>query len=118
MNKILVGLILCAACTGFAKEKGSIGFSGKVGVDGFFSPEISSFEIEEVFADSPAEKAGLKAGDKVLAIEDCQIPGCDTDEAQELMKRAPGEELRLTIQTKDGEEKEILILVGEPIEES
>ena len=118
MRKLIVIIMLCAASVGMAKEKGSIGFSGKVGVDGFFSPEITSFEIEEVFADSPAEKAGLQAGDKVLAIEDCQIPGCDTDEAQELMNRAPGEELRLTIQTKEGEEKDILILVGEPVEES
>ena len=114
MKTIISALILCCACTGYAEEKGSIGFSAKVGVDGFFNPELTSFEIEEVHVDSPAEKSGLVAGDKVLAIEDCEIPGCDTDDAQELMKKSPGEELKLRIKTKDGEEKDIVILVGEP----
>lgn len=118
MKRILVGLIVCAACTGFAKEKGAIGFSGDVAVDGFFNPEIASFKVKEVYADSPAEKAGLVAGDEVLAIDDCEIPGCDTDDAQELMEKSPGEELRLKVKTKEGEEKDIVILVGEPVEES
>ncbi|ACV27929.1 PDZ domain-containing protein [Kangiella koreensis] len=114
MKTIIAALILCFACTGYAGEKGSIGFSGDVAVDGFFNPEIASFKVKEVYADSPAEKAGLMAGDEVLAIEDCEIPGCDTDDAQELMERAPGEELRLKVKTKEGEEKDIVIKVGEP----
>ena len=114
MKKILLGLMLCAASTGYAEEKGSIGFSANVAVDGFFNPEITSFEIDEVHADSPAEKAGLSAGDMVLAIEDCAIPGCDTDDAQDHMDKKAGEELHLKVKTKEGEEKDIVIIVGEP----
>lgn len=118
MRLFIAGLLAFFGTIGYAGEKGSIGFSGKVAVDGFFNPEIASFEVDEVHAGSPAEKAGLKSGDKVLAIEDCKIPGCDTDDAKELMERAPGDELRLTIETKDGEGKEIVILVGNPVKES
>ncbi len=114
MKKILLGLMLCAASTGYAEEKGSIGFSGDVAVDGFFNPEVASFEVKEVYPDSPAEKAGLSAGDMVLAIEDCVIPGCDTDDAQDHMDKKAGEKLHLKVKTKEGEEKDIVIMVGEP----
>lgn len=114
MEKIILALMLCAACTGYAEEKGSIGFSAKVAVDGFFNPEITSFEIEAVHADSPAEKAGLSAGDMVLAIEGCTIPGCDTDDAQDYMDKKAGEEINLKVKTQEGEEKDIVIIVGEP----
>lgn len=118
MKKIIVCVLLCLSFTVHADEKGSIGFSAKVGVDGFFNPEITSFEIEEVHADSPAEKAGQNAGDQVIAIGDCVIPGCDTDDVQDYMDKNAGEELKLKVKTQDGEEKEIVIIVGPAVKEA
>ncbi|MBD3668969.1 MAG: PDZ domain-containing protein [Kangiella sp.] len=118
MKKIVICILLCLSCTVLAEEKGSIGFSAKVGVDGFFNPEITSFEIEEVHVDSPAEKAGLNAGDQVIAIGDCVIPGCDTDDAQDYMDKKAGEELKLKVITQDGQEKEVVIIVGPAVKEA
>ncbi|AOE50907.1 PDZ domain-containing protein [Kangiella sediminilitoris] len=114
MKKIIIVLFAVAATMSSSallaeEEKGSLGFSGNVGVDGIFNPEISSFEVDGVVEGSAAEAAGLKKGQKVVAIEDCRIPGCDTDDAQELMEVAPGEELILTVQDEAGEEKQIVI---------
>lgn len=106
---LLTGLVTFGSAAVVAEEEGSLGFSGNVGVDGIFDPDISSFEVDKVVAGSAAEAAGLKAGDKVVAIGDCKIPGCDTDDAQELMKVAPGEEVVLTIEVDESTQKTVVI---------
>lgn len=114
MRKAVSGLfaiVIAFSSTQLSAEekKGSLGFSGDVGVDGIFNPEISSFTIDGVVEGSAAEAAGLEKGQQVVAIEDCRIPGCDTDDAQELMKVAPGEELALTVLDENGGEIRIVI---------
>ncbi|MEE4303812.1 MAG: PDZ domain-containing protein [Wenzhouxiangella sp.] len=114
MKKVVSGLFAMAVAISSSQlyaepEQGSLGFSGNVGVDGIFNPEVSSFTIDGVAEGSAAEAAGLEKGQQVIAIEDCRIPGCDTDDAQELMKVQPGEELVLTVLDEGGEEHRIVI---------
>ncbi|MCQ8821009.1 hypothetical protein NQT65_12430 [Pseudoalteromonas agarivorans] len=48
-------------------------------VSGFFSPEISEINIIKVYADSVADLAGLKVGDKVIELDGCAIPACSAE---------------------------------------
>ena len=61
--------------------------------------------------DSPAKKAGLRSGDKILKIDDKLSAGLGVDEAVSLIRGAKGTEVRLTI-LRDGwkETKEFKII--------
>jgi C-terminal processing protease CtpA/Prc len=108
-NKFLLLLLLSAPIS--AEEKGSIGFSAEVSVSGFFSPELTEVKVKEVFVDSPAQQAGLVAGEKILSIDGCQIPGCSASKAKKLMARQVGEILPLRIEKLDGTQVDIVIHV-------
>jgi carboxyl-terminal processing protease len=52
--------------------------------------------ISEPYQDSPAQKAGLKAGDKILSIDGISIKGKDQEEISSLLKGQSGTELTVT----------------------
>lgn len=61
--------------------------------------------ITEPYADSPAAKAGLKAGDVILAVDGKSAKGKSSDDVSNILKGFPGTEVVLTIQ-RPGEAKE------------
>lgn len=66
--------------------------------------------IDEVLEDSPAEKAGLKKGDKILKVNDKEVK--DTSYfLYELYKYEVGEEVTITIE-RDKKEKDIKVVLG------
>lgn len=93
--------------------EGKIGIAAGVSVDGFFSPEITEFKIDNVESGSPAEKAGIKIGQLVIELDGCKIPGCPADKAKKLMVKETGEILPLLVKNVDGSEVLLKILVGE-----
>lgn len=106
---ILISLFLPFA----AFAEGKIGIVAGVSVDGFFSPEITEFKIDNVQSGSPAEKAGIKAGQLVIELDGCKIPGCPADKAKKLMAKETGEILPLLVKNLDGSEVLLKIHVGE-----
>ena len=69
--------------------------------------------IVEVMADTPAERAGMRSGDIVVALND--RPVVDTRLLQRLIAAAPaGEETRLTVLRPDGREPLPVRLVAMP----
>ena len=94
-----------------AEEKGYTGFTLDVGVSGFFSPELVSADVKKIDAGSPAEKAGIKVGDKLIAIDGCKIPGCPAKEGKKLISKQKGEQLPLVLQRADGTEYSVNVLV-------
>ena len=60
--------------------------------------------------DSPAEKAGLREGDKILAIDDVMIHDMSVDESIKLIKGTKGTEVTLTI-FREGEESTRLVTI-------
>ena len=69
--------------------------------------------IVEVMADTPAERAGMRCGDIVVALND--RPVVDTRLLQRLIAAAPaGEETRLTVLRPDGREPLPVRLVAMP----
>jgi len=59
---------------------------------------------------SPAERAGLKAGDKILKIDDTVTSELSVDEAVRLIRGEKGTKVKLTIfRDKDGEPREVAV---------
>ena len=66
-------------------------------------------EVGEVLKDTPAERAGLKIGDKIVAIEGKEVKR--GEEMQRIVWSNPGKELRFTIQREN--EKFTLAIIPE-----
>lgn len=96
-----------------AFAEGKIGIAAGVSVDGFFSPEITEFKIDEVHSGSPAEKAGVKVGQLVIELDGCKIPGCPADKAKKIMSKEAGAILPLLVKNPDGSEILLKIHVEE-----
>ncbi len=64
--------------------------------------------ITEPYADCPAAKAGLKAGDIILAVDGKSAKGKTSDDVSNILKGFPGTEVVLTVQ-RPGESKELKI---------
>jgi carboxyl-terminal processing protease len=54
--------------------------------------------------DTPAQRAGVRAGDLIIKLDDVPVQGMDLNQAVEMMRGEVGTPIRLTIM-RDGEEK-------------
>ena len=53
--------------------------------------------ITELYKDQPADKAGLKPGDKIVAVDSKDAKGKNPDELNDFLRGFPGTEVKLTI---------------------
>nr|WP_198295641.1 S41 family peptidase [Imhoffiella purpurea] len=74
---------------GTSGEFGGLGI--EVGLEDGFVKVIAPID------DTPAQRAGLQAGDMIIRIDEKPIKGLGLDEAVKLMRGKPGTEIRLTI---------------------
>ncbi len=65
---------------------------------------------------TPAWKAGLKPGDKILKIDDVSTENMDADQAVELMRGPKGTELSLTVISKDDLNEKVIIVIRDVID--
>jgi carboxyl-terminal processing protease len=65
--------------------------------------------IDAVIDDSPADRAGINPGDVITAVEGEAVKGRLLPDAVGQMEGNPGTELRLTVLTPEGEERELLM---------
>ena len=65
--------------------------------------------ITEVHVNSPADKAGLKIGDKVLAVDGQSAKGKDRYELDEILKGFPGTEVTLQIE-RPGQQQPLILI--------
>lgn len=54
--------------------------------------------IAEPYEDSPAQRSGLLAGDKIVSIEGKPMKNKNTDDVSKMLKGTPGTEVRITIE--------------------
>ena len=87
---------------GTTGEFGGLGI--EVGMENGFVKVISPIE------DTPADKAGVEAGDLIIKLDETQVKGLTLNEAVKLMRGKRGTEILLTI-VRDGEDKPIEISV-------
>jgi len=78
-----------------------------------YEPEGSHVVVEKTLADSPAEKAGLVAGDTLLAAADRPIQRL-IDLERAMIGRAVGEEVELQID-RGGKQTTTSLVLGEPL---
>ena len=102
-------LVTAAHATG----KPMIGLSLSVETDGFFSTTLKKVTITAVKPGLPAEKAGLQAGDEIVAANDIPIAGTPGSRLSGVMENAkPGDHLKLRVHRGSGEQV-VDIVVGE-----
>lgn len=70
-------------------------------------------QVGEVIEDTPAERAGLKQGDKILSVDGVKVP--DWYSMSSIIKNKSGQKITLTIE-RDGGQSEIRI-TPEPLQE-
>ena len=58
--------------------------------------------------DTPAQKAGVRAGDLIIRLDDTAVKGLSLNDAVKMMRGAPGTEIMLTI-VREGEERPLQI---------
>jgi C-terminal processing protease CtpA/Prc len=102
MFKLLVISTSIISFSVSAGDRVKLGVSADVEIDGFFSPTLSSYTIQKVRPNSPAENAGIVVGQKIISVEDCKIPGCPVGEAKKLMRKEEGAIINLLLENPDG----------------
>lgn len=81
---------------------------GGVGVE--ISLDDGFIRVITPIDDTPAEKAGIKAGDLITRLDDESVQSMGLDEAIDRMRGEPGTDIVLTI-LRDGEEKPLNITI-------
>ena len=67
-----------------------------------FGERLNEYYVNDIIPDSPADKAGLEIGDEVIAMNNNPAFFYKLDEVVSVLKRTPGERLKLIIR-RDGE---------------
>ena len=104
---------LLAATTAHAAGKPVIGISFSIETDGFLSTTLKKVTVPSVKPGLPAEKAGVLAGDEVVAANDIPIVGTPGGKLKDVLENAkPGDHLKLRVHRGSGEQV-IDVVVGE-----
>jgi carboxyl-terminal processing protease len=80
------------------------GLGIEVGIEDGFVKVIAPID------DTPAQRAGVKAGDIIIRLDDKSVKGIGLDEAVKMMRGKPGDPIVLTI-VREGEEKPLKIKI-------
>ncbi|HKC64537.1 MAG TPA: aspartyl protease family protein, partial [Pyrinomonadaceae bacterium] len=77
----------------------------------WFGQEGDHFEVIDVIAGGPASEAGIKVGDRILAIDGHRVSGLDLPTVRLRFKNDPPQKhVRLTVQ-RDGGQREVVIVL-------
>ncbi len=85
-----------------------------IGVQVTYDTENQSIEILLVMPDSPAEKIGLKSGDRIVGVNGKRVADIGYNAATDAIKGEAGSEVKLTI-LRDGKEVEMTAVRGQVI---
>jgi len=87
---------------GTSGEFGGLGI--EVGMENGFVKVIAPID------DTPAQKAGIKAGDLIIKLDDRSVKGLSLNDAVNIMRGKPGDPITLTI-IRENEEKPLVITI-------
>lgn len=98
--------------TEFISEEGMQDFeiltTGKYGGIGSLIRQKEDYvRIAQPYEGSPADKAGLKIGDKILAVDGTQTKGFTTEQVSSRLKGEPGSKVRVTVEHLDGSQETV-----------
>lgn len=89
-------------------QAGTSGEFGGLGIE--VGQEDGFVKVISPIDDTPAQRAGVKAGDLIIRLDEKPVKGMSLEEAVGLMRGQPGTKVVLTI-ARDGEEKPLQITV-------
>lgn len=81
----------------------AMGEYGGIGLTVYYKKEDKTIIIREVLKGTPAEKAGLKPGDKILQIDDIVVKDFEGENASTLLKGLPKTKVHLKIKHQNKE---------------
>ncbi len=83
---------------------------GGIGIMVEINPETNRLTVMTPLVDTPAFRAGLKAGDTILAIDGQDTEGMSLQRAVKLMRGRPGDQVRLSILHVGAQEPEQVVI--------
>ena len=92
-------------------------FAG-IGVEVNSTHTRGGLEVVHVFDSSPAQRAGLQAGDVIVGVNGRSLRGVPTQTSTGLIKGPPGTEVRLTIARKGARRRTVTVMratISEPV---
>ena len=93
-------------------QEGTSGKFGGLGIE--VSMENHFIKVITPIDDTPAQRAGILAGDLIIRLNDTPVKGLALEEAVRIMRGKPGSEIKLTI-TRQDQIKPIIITVTRDI---
>jgi carboxyl-terminal processing protease len=90
-------------------QVGTTGEFGGLGIEVSLS-EGGFVKVVAPIDDTPAQQAGIQAGDLVVRLDDTPVKGLSLDEAVKRMRGKPGTQITLTI-VREGEQKPLKVTV-------
>lgn len=89
-------------------QEGTTGEFGGLGIE--VGMEDGFIKVISPIDDTPAQKAGLQAGDLVIRLDDTPVKGMSLNDAVARMRGEPGTDITLTI-IRDGAEKPLKVTI-------
>ena len=89
-------------------QEGTSGEFGGLGIE--VGSEDGFVKVISPIDGTPAERAGIKAGDLIIRLDEKSVKGISLMEAVKMMRGKPGSEITLTI-VREGEEKPFDIII-------
>jgi len=89
-------------------QVGTTGKFGGLGIE--VSMEDGFVKVVSPIDDTPAQRAGVKAGDLIVRLDDTPVKGMSLNDAVKIMRGKPGTKIVLTI-VREGEEKPLTIII-------
>ena len=93
-------------------QEGTSGEFGGLGIE--VSMEDGFVKVISPIDGTPAERAGIKAGDLIIRLDDKSVKGMMLNDAIKLMRGKPGSEIVLTV-VREGEDKPLNITITRDI---
>lgn len=107
--KIAVSILAIAWSTVALGDNGSwFGFSQEVKASWLF--KVKSATVNYVQPDSEAEAKGVAIGDALVAVGNCEIHGCSTRKARQLMDLPVGEVQTFVLRRRGGEQYTVRLI--------
>ncbi len=93
-------------------QVGTTGQFGGLGIE--VGMEDGFVKVIAPIDDTPAQKAGIQAGDLIIRLDSAPVKGMTLGEAVKIMRGKPGTDIELTI-VREGEEKPLTITITRAI---
>ncbi|NNE37812.1 MAG: S41 family peptidase [Gammaproteobacteria bacterium] len=94
-------------------QEGTSGEFGGLGIE--VSMENGFVKVIAPIDDTPAQRAGIQAGDLIIRLDDSPVKGLSLNEAVEIMRGKPGTDITLTLAREGMDQPLVLIITRETI---